>query len=70
MYLRLQGTEETIALAKELFGDLSMLSREGQPADEYAFIIAPMKESDIDSGIEKLRQSGCSILGSVRVLDY
>jgi len=70
MYLRLQGAGETLSLAKELFGDITVLSRENQPENEFAFVTAPMKEADIDCAVTKLQQSGCTVLGSVRVLDY
>jgi len=70
MYLRLQGTEETLTAAEELFGEIKLLSRDGQPENEYAFVTPVMTGSAFDAAAEKLQQNGCSILGAVRVLDY
>lgn len=70
MYMRVQGTGETLVLAKELFGDIKVLSREAQPENEFAFVTSLMKEADIDCAAQKLQQSGCTVLGSVRVLNY
>lgn len=49
-----------------IFGDVEYLSREGQPADELAFVTKEMPEKDFDANLEKL--SG-KVLGKIRILN-
>lgn len=49
-----------------IFGDVEYLSREGQPADEAAFVTKEMPEKDFDAKLEKL--SG-KVLGKIRILN-
>ena len=49
-----------------IFGDVEYLSREGQPADEAAFVTKEMPEKDFDANLEKL--SG-KVLGKIRILN-
>lgn len=71
MYLRC--TSDTVKLfeaAKKIFGEVQPLSREGQPADEYAFITGAYTERELDAAIERLCAMDVCVLGKVRVLDY
>lgn len=52
--------------AKEIFGDVEFIKREGCPADEIAFITPEIKEKDFD---EKLTKLGGKVLGTIRVLN-
>ncbi|MGN0552675.1 MAG: homoserine dehydrogenase, partial [Oscillospiraceae bacterium] len=52
--------------AKEIFGDVEFITREGCPADEIAFITPEIKEKDFD---EKLTKLGGKVLGTIRVLN-
>lgn len=63
-YVRAKGVSAD--KAREIFGDVEMLSRKDQPADENAFITLPIKERDFD---KKLADIGGEILGAIRVLD-
>lgn len=63
-YVRAKGVSAD--KAREVFGDVEMLSRKDQPADENAFITLPIKERDFD---KKLADLGGEILGAIRVLD-
>lgn len=64
MYVRVKGSDkEKISAA---FGDVEYLTREGQPADELAFIVTAMPEKDFDS---KLPEIGGEVLGNIRVLE-
>lgn len=63
-YVRAKGVSAD--KAREIFGDVEMLSRKDQPADENAFITLPIKERDFD---KKLADLGGEILGAIRVLD-
>jgi len=49
-----------------IFGDVEYLEREGQPADELAFVTKEMPEKDFDANLEKL--SG-KVLGKIRILN-
>ena len=71
MYLRCRSDTVMLAqAAKKLFGEVQPLSREGQPADEYAFITPEKTEKELDAAIAKLAGMDVEILGKVRVLDY
>ena len=52
-----------------VFGDITWLSRPGQPADEVAFVTDTMTEYELD---EKLGTLGnkISVNSMIRVLDY
>ncbi|MGN0667213.1 MAG: homoserine dehydrogenase [Huintestinicola sp.] len=64
MYIRAAGV--SAAKAKDVYGDIEMLSREGQPGDETAFITPAMAEKEIDA---KLADLGGEVLGCIRVFD-
>ncbi|MBQ7783618.1 MAG: homoserine dehydrogenase [Oscillospiraceae bacterium] len=64
MYVRVKGVDKADISA--MFGDVEYLSREGQPADELAFITCQAKEKDISAKLEAL---GDKVLGCIRVLD-
>lgn len=70
MYLRVTGGNQIPALAKDLFGDVKLLHRDNQPADEYAFVTPAMKEAVFNEKLGQLKESGCTVLSTVRVLDY
>jgi len=63
-YVRAKGVSAD--KAREVFGDVEMLSRKDQPADEIAFITSPIQEREFD---KKLNDLGGEILGTIRVLD-
>ncbi len=64
MYVRVSGVSKDDVTA--VFGECEFLSREGQPADEAAFITPCDKEKDIADKLGKL--SG-KVLGTIRVFD-
>ncbi|MDE6746481.1 MAG: homoserine dehydrogenase, partial [Oscillospiraceae bacterium] len=64
VYVRVKGVPaEKIS---EAFGTVEYLSRDGQPADELAFISPAMKERDFDAKLEAI---GGEVLGKIRVLE-
>lgn len=63
-YVRVRGVSAD--KAKEVFGEVEFLTREGCPADETAFITPEIREKDFD---EKLSQLGGKVLGKIRVLN-
>lgn len=68
-YIRAKG-DKVFALkaAEETFGDISILSRDNAPDDEFAFITPVAKESIL---VEKLSMlSGVEILSKIRVENY
>ena len=71
MYLRCRSFSETLMQeAGHLFGELKLLRRNSQPANEFAFITPVLTEYDIDAAIKKLEGMGVEFLGKIRVLDY
>lgn len=70
MYLRVKSDEvKVLDVARKLLGDIRVLSREGQPSDEFAFITPIAKEAVIDAAISRLESMGVEILGEVRILE-
>lgn len=69
-YLRMQGSGEGIQKAQELFGEIQLLHRPGQPEEEFAFITPPLTEVDMEQKAEELEKSGCRKMAALRVLDY
>ncbi len=71
MYLRCRSASEALLQeAGRLFGELHLLRRTHQPANEFAFITPVLMEYDIDAAIQKLEGMGVEFLGKIRVLDY
>ncbi len=70
-YLRLQTADpvKTLALAGELFGEVTPLARKGGEG-ECAFITPELGESERSAGVEGLLKSGAKLLGHIRTLDY
>lgn len=71
VYLRCKSDEvKVLAAAKKLLGELTVLTRAGQPADEYAFVTTErLPERVIDAAVEKLESMGVQVLGKIRVLE-
>lgn len=63
-YVRTKGVSAD--KAREVFGDVELLTRTGCPVDEIAFITPEIKEKDFD---EKLSMLGGGVLGTIRVLN-
>lgn len=71
VYLRCQSDLANLPeKAAELFGKLKMLSREGQPNNEFAFVTPVLSEEKIIAAVEQLEGKGVQFLGKIRVLDY
>ncbi|MCM1329997.1 MAG: homoserine dehydrogenase [Ruminococcus sp.] len=67
MYVRSKGSGK--AKIASAFGDVEYIYRDGQPADELAFIVNAMPERDFDKAAEKFKTKGGEILATVRVLE-
>lgn len=71
VYLRCQSDMANLPQeAESLFGKLQMLNRDGQPANEFAFITPVLTEQKIDAAVAILKGMGVKFLGKIRVLDY
>ncbi|MEM1483671.1 homoserine dehydrogenase [Oscillospiraceae bacterium PP1C4] len=71
MYVRCKSDEvKVLETAKKLLGGVQVLSRAGQPDDEFAFVTPVLAERTIDAAVAKLEGMGVALLGRVRVLDY
>lgn len=69
-YLRMQGGAGCVQKAEEIFGEIKLLHRPGQPNDEFAFVTPCMTETAMDEKSSRLQQTGCRQLAMLRVLDY
>ena len=67
-YVRCTGVSP--AAVEAVFGKVSYLSRNAQPAGELAFLTPTMQEGELDAKLARLEQDGCSILSAIRTLDY
>ena len=70
MYLRCRCDRPGQEYAKRLFGGYKPLSREGQPADEFAFLAPAMAERELEARVRQLEEMGVTVLGKLRALDY
>ncbi len=68
-YVRAKG-DKIFALkkAEEIFGDISILTRENAPEDEFAFVTPVAKEGELLEKLAKLED--VEILGKIRVENY
>ena len=70
MYLRLTGTSDALQRAQNLFGEIRILHREGQPQDEIAFVTPAMAEGTLQQKILQLTGERCKLRSAIRVLWY
>ena len=68
-YIRAEG-DKVFALkaAEEIFGDISILNRDGAPENEFAFVTPCDKESVLEEKLNKL--ADIKILSKIRVENY
>jgi hypothetical protein len=69
LYVRVKANDSRDALmaqTRELFGDVQMLGRQGEPDDELAFITPYASEKTVIGQLEKLNGT---VLGKLRLLD-
>lgn len=69
-YLRMEGVEEGVQRARELFGEIRLLHRQGQPENEFAFVTPVLSESAMEEKSAELEKSRCRRIAMLRVLDY
>ncbi len=68
MYYRVCCTPEVLcAKLRDLFGNVTVLSRAGAPAGEHAFVTPFKKERDLLAQEELLRAEGAQILSKIRI---
>lgn len=68
MYIRCRGAGAENA-AIDAFGRITVIHRQNQPEDEFAFLIQPTLEREIDTAVEKLKADNIEILGQIRLVD-
>ena len=61
------GAKEVI---KNLFGEVSYLTRKDKPENEFAFVTNELLVGKIESAVDELAKKNISVLASIRVLDY
>ena len=65
MYVRAKGAD-VASKAKELFGEVTVLSRENASEDEFAFVTSEMPYGEFE---EKLSSLDAEVLGTIRIGD-
>lgn len=69
MYVRARGCKTCIIeKAKELFGEITLLSRSNEPEDELAFVIGEEKEEQIMQKLASIEKA--EIISTIRVVNY
>ena len=69
LYVRASGCKESsLEKAKEIFGDITVLSRDNAPEDEFAFVTPEGKEGALREKLEKL--DGTELLSVIRTVNY
>ncbi len=68
-YVRATG-DKIFALknAEEVFGNISILTRENAPEDEFAFVTPVAKEAELDEKLDKI--SNINVVSKIRVVNY
>lgn len=70
LYIRAVADEPSTALkeAEEAFGSVKILTRQGAPANEIAFVTPRAAEKELRSKLEKIQ--GIKILSTIRITEY
>ena len=69
LYVRATGCKEcALGKAKELFGDIKVLSRENAPEDEFAFVTPEDKEGTLRAKLGEMKN--INVLSTIRVVNY
>ena len=69
LYVRASGCKDSsLEKAKEIFGDITVLSRDNAPENEFAFVTPEGKEGALREKLEKL--DGAELLSVIRTVNY
>lgn len=69
LYVRVNGCKDcVIKKAKEIFGDINVLSRENAPENEFAFVTPEDKESILRAKLGEIEN--IEVLSTIRVVNY
>ena len=69
LYVRATGCKKcALGKAKELFGDIKVLSRENAPEDEFAFVTPEDKEGTLRAKLGEMEN--INVLSTIRVVNY
>ena len=64
-------TKRATEIAEKMFGEITVLSRKGQPEDEIAFLTPETVERTLDDTLAKFQSiADAKLLGLIRRLDY
>ena len=68
---RVLDAKRAVEVAKEMFGEIAVLSRKGQPEDEIAFLTPELEERALDDTLAKFQSiADATLLGLIRRLNY
>ena len=69
LYVRATGCKEcALNKAKQLFGDIKVLSRENAPEDEFAFVTPEDREGTLRAKLGEIKN--INVLSTIRVVNY
>lgn len=69
LYVRATGCKEcALSKAGELFGSISVLSRENAPEDEFAFVTSEDREGTLRAKLGEIKN--INVLSTIRVVNY
>lgn len=71
-YVRISGgfENELKAAVETLYGKVDYLNRNGQKADEIAFVTNEILESKQEDNIQKLKERDIMVMGNIRIVNY
>lgn len=68
MYVRAQG-DDIIEKAEKLFGEVTVITKDGSPDNEKAFVVKEMPYGEFSKTIAELESDGVNVLSTIRIGD-
>ncbi len=68
MYVRAQG-DNIIKKAEKLFGEVTVITKDGSPENEKAFVVKEMPYGEFTKTIAELESEGVNVLSTIRIGD-
>lgn len=68
MYVRAQG-DDIIKKAEKLFGEVTVITKDGSPENEKAFVVKEMPYGEFTKTIAELESDGVNVLSTIRIGD-
>ncbi len=68
MYVRAQGGD-IIGKAEKLFGEVTVITKDGAPESESAFVVREMPYGEFNEKLKALESDGVKVLSTIRIGD-